>query len=211
MFATGISKDTQATLEKIKSLPFLADYYLAGGTVVALYYGHRLSFDLDFFSPKPTSSMLITSQLKNLGELSVDTQEEGTWLGMLDKTKLSFFVYPYAQIAEEENWNSVRLASKQDLACMKMEAIASRGIKRDFIDMYYLTQEIGLEGILSVARSKFSEANISEIHFLRSLVYFEDADLSEEPIMLVPYDWDDIKRYFENEVLAITKKLGVGV
>lgn len=205
MFTTGISPDTQATLAILTKTSFLEKYFLAGGTAVALHYGHRLSYDLDFFSPDMLLPNKITQFLQDKGELEVDQIGEGTWLGMLNKVKLSFFVYPYPEVGDETDWEGVRIASKLDLACMKMEAIGSRGIKRDFIDMYYLTKELGLGSVFEAMRVKFAKSNISELHFLRSLVYFEQAEESEDPTMIHPLDWDGIKRYFEIEVKKLSR------
>ena len=37
-------------------LPELLDFSLAGGTALSLYYGHRLSVDLDLFSTNDFST-----------------------------------------------------------------------------------------------------------------------------------------------------------
>lgn len=205
MYTTGISPDTQATLAILTKIPFVSQYFLAGGTAVALYYGHRLSYDLDFFSSNLIEPNQITQLLQDKGELQVDQIGEGTWLGMLNGVKLSFFVYPYPSVGKEENWSGVRIANKIDLACMKLEAIGSRGIKRDFIDMYYLSQEIELQSVFEAMKVKFAKSNISELHFLRSLVYFEQAEESENPTMIHELDWVMIKHYFEVETKKIAR------
>ncbi len=209
MFATGISPDTQTALESLASVDFVKRYYLAGGTACALYYGHRLSYDLDFFSLEPEDPQSITGKLKDLGKLQVEQASEGTWLGSLNQVKLSFFEHLYPEIGKEEVWTGVRVASKRDLGCMKLEAIASRGIMRDFVDMYYLSRELGLADILIDAREKYAETGYSELHFLRSLTYFEEADSSVPPTMLVDFDWAGIKHYFETEVKRLSTKWGI--
>ncbi len=71
MFTTGISKNTQAVLAKISKAPFVKNYYLAGGTALAVHFGHRLSYDLDFFSLTPDLPRIITAQLKDAGKLEI--------------------------------------------------------------------------------------------------------------------------------------------
>lgn len=207
MFTTGISPNTQAVLATLAGVDFVKDYYLAGGTATALYYGHRVSYDLDFFSPQPLASHRITEILQDIGKLQVDQEEEGTWLGQLDRVKLSFFVHPYPEVGKEEAWNGIRVASKLDIACMKLEAIGSRGIKRDFVDMYYLCQDTGLGVVFEAARRKYAKADMSEMHFLRSLTYFVEAEsvTTGEPTMIHKLDWEKIKRYFETEVKHLAK------
>lgn len=209
MFATGISPATQTTLEALVDIDFVHRYYLAGGTACALYYGHRISYDLDFFSTEPEDPSQISLKLKDIGELLVEQASDGTWLGSLNQTKLSFFEHLYPEIGQESEWSKIRIASKRDLACMKLEAIASRGIMRDFVDMYYLTKELGLSEIILDARQKYKETGYSELHFLRSLTYFEEADSSVPPTMLVEFEWREIKRYFETEVKKLTTKWGI--
>lgn len=209
MFATGISPDTQGVLEALATVDFVKQYYLAGGTACALYYGHRISYDLDFFSTQPEDSSAITSKLKGLGELKVDQASKGTWLGSLDGVKLSFFEHLYPEIDEEKEWSRVRVASKFDLGCMKLEDIASRGIMRDFVDMYYLARELGVDNIFSKAHEKYKGTGYSELHFLRSLTYFEEADNSVPPAMLVHWDWTEIKQYFVGEVKRISQDQGI--
>jgi len=53
MFEQTLFSDTQkylALLSKENVLP--DDTYLAGGTAIALQLGHRISYDLDFFTPQ---------------------------------------------------------------------------------------------------------------------------------------------------------------
>jgi len=209
MYATGISPDTQTVLESLAKLSFVRRYYLAGGTACALYYGHRLSYDLDFFSREPEEPRVISTKLEHLGKLEVQQASEGTWLGSINQVKLSFFEHLYPIVGEESEWSRVRIASKLDLGCMKLEAIGSRGIMRDFVDLYYLSRELGLDTIINTARLKYIATNYSELHFLRSLIYFQDADISIPPTMLIDWNWDEIKSYFESEVkkLAIKWKI----
>lgn len=78
---------------------------------------------------------------------------------------------------------------------------------RDFVDMYYLSRELGLADIVMDAREKYQGTGYSELHFLRSL--FEEADASVAPTMLVEWDWDKIKKYFEIEVGGLSRKWGI--
>lgn len=209
MFTNGISPATQRCLETLKKSVLTSNYYLAGGTAAALYLGHRISYDLDFFSNTPMEPMQIAQELGKLGKLHTDQNDEGTFLGMLDDIKISFFRYFYPMIEPEGSFEGIRIASLMDIGCMKLEALASRGIMRDFVDLYLISQKLGLENILTCARVKFADADYSETHFLRSLAYFEDADTANPPTMLVEWDWQAIKRYFESEVKRLSHKWGM--
>ena len=83
---------------------------------------------------------------------------------------------------------------------MKLNALASRGTKRDFVDSYVGARQHGLEQLLEWFKQKYSAMNQSLVHVLKSLTYFEDADKEPMPDMLAPVSWEDVKRYFREEV-----------
>src|SRR4051812_21039970 len=45
-----VGSGTLDLLKQLMAVPELKDFYLVGGTALALYYGHRKSIDLDLFS-----------------------------------------------------------------------------------------------------------------------------------------------------------------
>jgi len=50
---------TKNLLEALSKKSFIKNFYLAGGTALSLQLGHRLSFDLDFFTPEEFDSQKI--------------------------------------------------------------------------------------------------------------------------------------------------------
>ena len=97
MHPETIDKRTKSVLEKIAELDFIQDFYLAGGTALAIQLGHRESIDLDFFSHKKFSVKNLKNELSLVGNLRVDSEDEDTLNGMLDDVKISFFHYNYNQ------------------------------------------------------------------------------------------------------------------
>ena len=82
---------------------------------------------------------------------------------------------------------------------MKITAIADRGMKKDFIDLYFIARKIGsLKKILDQFKKKYNDFSIT--HYLKGLIYFTDAEKGEKVDMLVDYDWDEIKNYFKQEI-----------
>src|SRR5574343_290050 len=98
MHPETINEKTKSVMEKIEKLDFVADFYLAGGTALAIQLGHRESIDLDFFSSKNFSVRDLKTKLSKIGKLMVDYEDEDTLNGLLDEVKISFFHYGYAQI-----------------------------------------------------------------------------------------------------------------
>ena len=196
MHEETLSKNTAIVLEKIAEIA--KPFYLAGGTSLALQMGHRISVDLDFFTPDSFSTSDLVEKLKAIGKLKVDDQSERTLNGSLDGVKISFFKYQYKLIFPTIEHKGVNLADEKDIAAMKIVAISDRGTKKDFVDLYVLLKKYSLEKILEFFNEKYKECNYNMIHISRSLTYFFDADKNIEPEMLIKYDWNEMKKYITN-------------
>ena len=83
---------------------------------------------------------------------------------------------------------------------MKLSAVASRGAKRDFVDVYICARHYGLKEIFDPFDRKFVETRVSKIHLLKSLTFFADAEKDPMPHMLETLDWSAIKQFFLREV-----------
>ena len=99
-------------------------------------------------------------------------------------------------IDETTVYNDVEIAGLKDLAAMKMDAIISRGVKRDFIDLYFLIQKFGPHKMFEYYAHKYGHLNERELMIRKALVYFTEADEDEMPNMLVPVDWEEIRTFF---------------
>jgi len=140
--------------------------------------------------------------------LAVEQEDEGTFLGVLNGVRVSFFIYPYHLLASPAMLGSIQVAALEDLAVMKLDAIASRGKKRDFIDLYFICQDVmGLGEILPLVEPKYAGVTYNLVHLLKSLIYFEDADADPMPQMLRPVTWPDVRRFFEREAQDLFREL----
>lgn len=199
-----ITKQTKHILETLNNSGITKDFYLAGGTALALQLGHRLSNDLDWFSPDFKYSPNFRKKLSELGNLVVNEESEDTFDGSLDGVRISFFNYPYPLIGKTIQYMSnVRLASKEDIAVMKLEAIAGRGSYKDFIDIYFLLQHFTLEEIFEKLEEKFKGFDYNKMHLIKSLNYFDDAEKGEMPQMIKDIDWEKIKKEIQKAVRQI--------
>ncbi len=98
----------------------------------------------------------------------------------------------------------VQLADIRDIACMKLDAIATRGSKKDFIDLYFiLDQHYSLEKILSLFQKKYKQIDYNILHLFKSLVYFTDADKDPMPHMFVDVSWERVKQFLKKEVRRV--------
>ncbi len=194
-------------LEKLRSQETGKDFYLAGGSGLALHLQHRQSLDHDFFTQK---FFLPTDLQKELSEIFgpvVPLQiEKGTLSIQAGDTKASFFHYSYPLLRPLEMVQDLfPTASLLDIALMKLTAIADRGLRKDFVDLYAILQAgISLEEIIQSLPAKFPGTNYQMYHFLKALTYFEDA--KAEPLHLLKRvdDWGKIQAFFRNQVAKIS-------
>ncbi|KAA6463350.1 nucleotidyl transferase AbiEii/AbiGii toxin family protein [Acidobacteria bacterium AB60] len=195
-----IPSQTESTLHLLRSASLLDDFYLAGGTGLALQFGHRLSLDLDFFSPTRFQEDALVQRIQTLAGFALASKASSTLHTTIQTTKVSFLGYAYPILYRTNEFMGVPVADPRDIACMKVSAIASRGTRRDFMDLYFCAREFGLSEILGMFDRKYAQANTSRIHVLKSLTYFGDAEKDPMPHMLVPIDWERVKRFFIGEV-----------
>lgn len=191
-----------AVLDGLTAIPAIRDFYLAGGTALALRHGHRRSIDFDFFRPTPFDTRGLTLVLERaFTEFeSLPTGEQPLYLRLSGVTT-SFFHYPYRllEAVEPTSWG-FGLASDADLAAMKIEAIAGRGSRKDFIDLRVLCRSgLTIDAAFELFERKYGTQRSDRYHRLRALSYFDDAEQEPMPDMLMPFDWPETKHFFTTE------------
>lgn len=209
MFIQTLPTTVRANLALVARTSLANRFYLAGGTAVALHLGHRRSYDLDFFIPeRDFSSSWLRQELATLGSLVILHEAPGTFVGTLNGGQISFFIYPYPLLEPFIVTEGIQIAALTDLAAMKLEAISSRGTKRDFIDLYQICQSaIPLPEVIRLFERKYAGIRYSTVHILKSLQYFEDAEPDPMPEMLIPCRWSQVKRFFREEVRRLMLEL----
>jgi hypothetical protein len=119
-----------------------------------------------------------------------------TLVGEIAGVKTSLYFYKYPLIGEPTSNNGLQIASLKDLAAMKLDTVLSRGTKRDFIDLYFLTKEDGPDLMFDFYNQKYRNLEERELLIRKALVYFKEADDDEMPNMLIPVDWKKVKAFF---------------
>ncbi len=182
--------------------------YLAGGVAVANTLGHRFSYDLDLFVPQDFDSERLQERLvAQAPGARILSRAERTLHLELDGIPVSILGYRYPTLKEpsREAELPVPVASLDDLACMKISAIAGRGAAKDFWDVHDLLVHGvaggSLDGALELYCRKY--VNTDRGHVIRSLVYFADADAAPLPLGLTREHWDEIRASFRARVKAL--------
>lgn len=197
----------QPQQELFQKLGFFTDnYYLAGGTAIALLIGHRTSLDFDIYSKRRFERNDIYDLLKNhFDEKDVIplTLMKNTFLGKIHTVNLSVFYYQYRLLKKPQRTESILLASLEDIVAMKLIAIIQRPAKRDYIDLYYLLKTFSINEVFAFASQKYE--NFNPYLALRALSYFEDIEkesLEKRGIRVLDptYNWTKAKEEIQAKV-----------
>ena len=211
MFEQVLPGNAKKSLDSLGQSGLLKKAYLAGGTALALQIGHRVSVDFDFFTEEHFNAAVLSNKLSQKAQgFTEDRKERDTLLGVIDKTRFSLFFYNYPLVAKSVEFLDIDIANIQDIAAMKLAAVSDRGIKRDFIDLYFIVckeKAVSLEEVFSLYDKKFKALDKNVMHLLRSLTYFEEAEQTNIPKMLKAAKWQDVKKFFEIETKYLAKRL----
>lgn len=205
MFTKAILPDTLRALELVSKIGIIRKSYLAGGTALALHLGHRISEDLDFFTQSELDEKVLLSELKRLPEFIEEGTAWRTVWGKIKGVKFSLFYYEYPLIKKTINFEGIQILGKEDIAAMKIHAIEDRGTKRDFFDLYFLSKEFSIEQMLELYDQKYHKLSSNIYHIIRSLNYFTDAEIDNDPEMLIQTSWQEVKDFFQKEVIKLAK------
>ena len=196
-----IHPDTLELLRKLSLLPELSQMRLVGGTALALQYGHRQSIDLDFFGDMTNAPDEIINKMSEFGDCVVLNNQKSILQLVVSGVKVDVIDYSlYKWIDSPVCENGLKLASVQDIAAMKINAIEGRGSRKDFIDVYMLLKKYSLDEILGFYKQKYP--NYSIFRALLSLTFFEDAERESMPIMLIDDSWEQMK----NNILSVVEE-----
>ncbi len=187
-------------MNKLMKIPEMGDFQLVGGTALALQIGHRLSVDLDLFTPNIDFDAVHLWDILRQEPDAELIRRKDNWMALkLAGVKVDILKYPYGLLAPVVEEEGIRLASKIDIVPMKLSAIVGRGTKKDFFDMFFLLREFSLHDMLELYTRKFGVAN--HLHVLKSLTYFDDAEPENDPIMLEKVAWKQVKDKIEKQVI----------
>jgi len=213
MFKEVLSKNAEKSLDLLGKSGLLKSAYLAGGTALAIHLRHRYSYDFDFFTSKNFNENILVQRLKELfPNFILEKKERGTILGYLGKTRFSLFFYKHPLLFKTHKFLDINIADIKDIAAMKIAAIADRGTKRDFIDLYFILNEakiMTLEKSLKLYDKKFKVLSQNKLHILKSLVYFDDAENEPMPMMIRDIEWGKIKEVIVDKVKKLLDDEGV--
>ena len=160
---------------------FAREYYLVGGTAIALQIGHRRSIDFDMFKLSAINHKKTLDKITMAGFETLVTRRVSEQMNLLvNGVKLTFFQYPFPVVPEERFNDVFRMPSLLSLAAMKAYALGRRSKWKDYVDLYFLlTRHFTINEIADKAQSIFGDL-FSEKLFRAQLSFYDDVDYSEE-------------------------------
>ncbi len=186
-----VDEGTLGLLKQLQSLGILSEMRLVGGTSLALQIGHRKSIDIDFFGNLSAEYENLIDELKTIGEVVPLKNSKNIHSLLVNDIKVDIVNYEYEWLTNKITIDNIQLASIEDIAAMKLNAIIGRGSKKDFIDLFFILKNYSLATLMDFYTKKYNDG--STFLVLKSLTYFEDADMEEMPFMFNNIDWQTIK------------------
>ena len=204
MFTEVLTENQKRLLPFISS--FSKDYYLVGGTAIALQIGHRYSIDFNLFTNTVVNTLKIKKNLNkfNFGYRTRHQAYDQLHIDVFD-VKLTFFEYPYRIKADLWFEKYCRMPQLLDLAAMKCLALGGKAKWKDYVDLYFLIKNrFTLTQIIEKAIEIFSE-NFNPKLLRQQLAYFNDIDYREQVIFLPGFETDENEiKYFLTEIALET-------
>ena len=189
-------------LKGLMQIPVLNDFYLVGGTALALNFGHRLSVDLDLFATTEfnNASLIPSLEEKYPGFVYRNTHNPIGLFGSIDGVKVDFVKHHHHPLIEKTvTEDGIRILSIPDIMAMKIAAIMKRGVKKDFWDIAELLHHYTVEDFIHFYTKKYpSQQLLVSVPF--ALTYFIDAEESEDPVSLKGQTWESVKKFIQGKV-----------
>jgi len=187
--------------------PAISQFYLAGGTALALHLGHRQSRDLSFFTRSPTGTL---PPLAGLDEMltqfrrvqwELNTVEQIQW--RLDGVSVTLLAYPFPHHFDYHPWRGLAIADARDVAVQKAYTVGRRAQARDYLDLHaVLTRNIvSLDDLMHLAQATYRDAFSARL-FLQQLTYTQDLPDRDTALSLLvtPQSFDTTTEDFTRSV-----------
>lgn len=189
-----ILPETFDLLHRIQQDAFFHDFFLVGGTALALQIDHRLSIDLDFFSIQAFDNQQVEAHLTDQYGFQTDYVATNTLKGFVQNVKVDFLTHAYPLVRPLVQEEGLSLASLEDIGAMKLNAIAHSGNRqKDFYDLFFLLEYHSLQELLLAYQTKYSNSN--PIIPLKGISWFEDIDFEmEKPMLKRKVTFDAVKK-----------------
>ncbi len=183
-------------------------FTLAGRTGLAFQLGHRVSVDFDWFIHPEAFPRGLAERLTTTGlPIEIIQDSADTFECALSGVKCSFFAFDPTFAQPDIRLHGLPVAPVPDIGAMKLIAVAQRGARKDFHDLYEILKKLELRALALRLRVMYARSLPNPVHLAKSLVYFADAEGEPEPRMLTGAHWPEVKQFFSDHVRDHTDRL----
>ena len=203
MHQEAITSKAKKVFEKLKNF---SNFYLVGGTGLALQLGHRISVDFDFFLENEIPQNLLSKVRKVYKDSKIEVilNHSEQLTVAIDGISVSFVKYSFPVISKFIEYQGVKILPVLEIAAMKAYALGQRATLKDYVDLYFVLKgkATTLEEIISLCQKKYG-TEFNPRLFLEQLIYSEDIEEIEIQFLKERIDRLEIEKFFEKEIKKI--------
>jgi len=203
MYLEVLKSKQKEVFNKLVKFP---DFYLVGGTGLALQLGHRISNDFDMFANKSLDKKVIAKIQRVFKgyDIRISLRHSEQINLTIDSVKFNFVNYRYPLIFKLEKINNVNVASVKEIALMKASTLGGRASLKDYVDLYFILKKrkISIKGIIKGCEKKYKQ-EFNDRLFLEELTYIKDVRNAEIEFLGKTVSKSEILDFFEKEIKKI--------
>jgi hypothetical protein len=193
LYYNTVSADLRSVIETVSDSLYFKDFYLCGGTALALQIGHRISVDADFICEKDFEKDNLIKYVLVLFPQVTDIHSNNFGVFCrVNNIKLDFLSWNLSFINSPIILDDVRMVSVEDIIAMKIFAILRRGEKKDYFDIATVLSKYSLHQIIGFYKTRHKSDD--EALVLRFLASYSDIRVQPDPLMLNGLNWEACER-----------------
>jgi Nucleotidyl transferase AbiEii toxin, Type IV TA system len=191
------------TIKELQQLSGLSQFALAGGTNLAIRFGHRESQDIDLFCPEIVGIKHLEQIQKEVvdfyGEKNISSidypsgkeSEQFTFLrfwvtkpcGTMIKVEV---IQNMKMMDDPETIYGIRLVTTKDIGLFKLITGSSRAANKDIYDLDFITEHISLADLFEGLKAKKEKFNQKEHQSIFDLD--DEGCPTQDPYLLLKFD-----------------------
>jgi len=194
-------------LEYLDKLSQFKDFYLAGGTALALQIGHRISKDFDLFiygKELPENLLDKINEVFENKKIKILVNFPSQLSLKINSTNLTFLAYPFKPIFKFKVYKNLKLLSAKEITIDKAYVLGRRATFKDYVDLYFIVKFkiINLSNIIKFAKIKYKDL-FNERLFLEELVYLKDVKNMKILFLKEKVNKQMIEKFFKEQFQKI--------
>ena len=201
-----VKEETLGLVKMLMRDEKLSQFYLVGGTALALYMGHRESIDIDLFSQQLFDVPQLEKYFKKTYDYQTKRTSDATLIGEINAIKVDCVGYNYPLVEPAQEYDGIRMYSMTDIAAMKLTAISQSGKRlKDFVDVAFMSSIMSLEDMLRAFEKKFPRTSVMTA--ARGITFFDDIDFSAKIDLIEgTFKWKPVEKRL-NEMIKYSDKV----